>query len=319
MLRFVLIVLAGLSAVAAFWLFEADLPADVVDARYADAASEFLETPGGARIHYRDQGPSGTLPIVLIHGSIASLHTWAGWVDALGARHRIITLDLPGHGLTGRVPDGDYRPEAMVAAVHAVTRYLGLDEFVLGGNSMGGGVTWRYALAHPDRVVAMILIDASPPPDFQRESPPDSQGDKPLGFSLLRSDAFRAVARYLDPGYLVAQGLRAAYYDDSQVDAALIARYRDLTLREGSREAILARFDQPREQPSPVDLSALTQPTLILWGRHDTLVGVDVAEHFDLTLPDSELVIYEDLGHVPMEEAPRRTADDVRRFESLDI
>jgi pimeloyl-ACP methyl ester carboxylesterase len=319
MMRFILVVLAGLLIAGTFWLFEGDLPAGVVDARYTTEASEFLTTPAGARIHYRDQGPDG-LPVVLIHGSNSSLHTWEGWVDVLGDRYRVVTLDLPGHGLTGQVPDGRYGPDAMVAAVDAVTRHLDLGEFVLGGNSMGGGITWRYALAHPERVLAMVLVDSSPPPGFRREPPPDSEGDTPLGFSLLQSAAFRAVARYLDPGYLVAQGLRAAHYDDAQVDEALIERYRDLTLREGSREAIMKRFGGPREEESPVDLSVLSQPTLILWGRHDTLIGVDVAEQFDDALPDSELVIYEDLGHVPMEEAPQRTAEDVRAFlESLEV
>ena len=309
MIRFLLTVLVGLLIAGAFWLFEGDLPADVVDARYTNEASAFLTTPDGARIHYRDQGARDGLPVVLIHGSNSSLHTWEGWVDVLGTRYRVVSLDL-----TGQVPDGDYGPAAMVDAVHAVTTHLGLDDFVLGGNSMGGGVTWRYALVHPDRVRAMVLVDSSPPADFRREAPPDSEGDTPLGFSLLRSDAFRAVARYLDPGYLVAQGLRAAHYDDGQVDDALIGRYRDLTLRAGSREAILARFGGAREASPPVDLSALAQPTLILWGRHDTLIGVDVAQQFDAALPDSALIVYDDLGHVPMEEAPRRTAQDVRAF-----
>ena len=320
MIRFVLTVLAGLLIAGAFWLFEGDLPADVVDARYTNEASAFLTTPDGARIHYRDQGARDGLPVVLVHGSNSSLHTWEGWVDELGDRYRIVTLDLPGHGLTGQVPSGDYSPDAMVHTVDAVASHVGLDDFVLGGNSMGGGVTWRYTLAHPKRVRAMVLVDSSPPPGFSREAPPDSEGDTPLGFTLLRSDAFRAVARYLDPGYLVAQGLRAAHYDDSGVDDALIARYRDLTLRAGSREAIMARFGAPRVETPAVDLSTLAQPTLILWGRHDTLIGVDVAEQFHAALPDSTLIVYEDLGHVPMEEAPQRTAQDVRAFlEDLEL
>ncbi|MEQ8860404.1 MAG: alpha/beta hydrolase [Pseudomonadales bacterium] len=315
MLRFVLgVLVAGLIA-AGFWLFEGDLPAAEVDARYSNGASAFLTTASGARIHYRDQGNRTGPPLVLVHGSNASLHTWEPWVAALGDRYRVVTLDLPGHGLTGRVPDDDYGSEAMVAAVHAVAEHLNLPGFVLGGNSMGGGVAWRYALAHPDRVRALVLVDASAPWSWRREAPVAGDGDTPLGFTLLRSEAFRAIARNLDPGYLVAQGLRAAYHDPGQVDDALIARYRDLTLRAGSREAILSRFGRaPDTTSDAVDLSVLTMPTLILWGRHDTLIGVEVGERFDAELPDSRLVIYEDLGHVPMEEAPTRTAADVRAF-----
>jgi pimeloyl-ACP methyl ester carboxylesterase len=319
MLRFLITTLALLLIVGVFWLFEDDLPAEEVDRRYSNQASRFLTTGSGARLHFRDQGNKDGLPVVLIPGANASLHTWEGWVDALGDAYRIVTLDLPAHGLTGRVPDADYGRDAQLRAVTAVADELGLQQFVLGGNSMGGGVTWRYALANPGRVMALVLVDSAPPPAWREDQAGSTQRRSPIAFTLLAQPWFRAVARYLDPQLLVAQGLRVAYHDSPVVDDALIARYRDLALRAGSREAILSAFPQPFAQPRGAaatdgDPAQITQPTLILWGAHDTLIDVEFGARFRDAMPDARLVVYSDLGHVPMEEAPARTAADVRAF-----
>lgn len=309
--RIVLLTLAVLIVAAGFLLFEADLPADSVDARYASDASRFLHLNQGGRIHYRDEGSRDGIPIVLVHGAMASLHTWEPWVRILGARYRVITLDLPGHGLTGPVPDTGVS-DPFSEAIRAVTGELGVSRFVLGGNSMGGGATWRYALAYPEQVLAMILVDASPPPGWQRQMGESQRGA--VGFSLLRQSWFRAMARYIDPGLLVEQGLRAAYNDSPVVDESLVNRYRDLILREGTRAAILERSRNLGAPTAEVDLSVLDEPTLILWGAQDALIPVSVATQFAAALPASQVIVYEDLGHVPMEEDPDRTAADVLRF-----
>jgi len=318
MSRFVLITLALLAIAGGLWLFEDDVPAATVDQRYGNAASGFLTTPDGARIHYRDQGARDGLAVVLIHGANASLHTWEPWVAELGERFRIVTLDLPGHGLTGQVPDADYGTEARLAAVHAVTQTLDLQHFVVGGNSMGGGVAWRYALAYPTRVRAMILVDASPPRDWSRTGQAEGEagdGDVPAVFRLLQQSWFRSIARYLDPQLFVAQGLRAAVHDDDVVTEEMIERYRVLALREGSRLAILRQAAQAADRrDGSADLSRLTQPALILWGAHDTLIPPQIGERFQRELPNAELIVYDDLGHLPMREAPARTARAVQQF-----
>src|SRR5271167_4264795 len=95
-----------------------DLPAAEVEARYATAPSQFI-TVDGLRVHYRDRGAGPA--VVLLHGSNASLFTWEGWVAALSPEHRVITLDLPGHGLTGPDPEGRYSPSEMAELVDHFT------------------------------------------------------------------------------------------------------------------------------------------------------------------------------------------------------
>lgn len=313
-----ILILLAVVVLAIAFLYKGDLPAAFVDQKYSNEFSEFLTTDDGSRVHYRDQGAKdAALPVVLIHGSNASLHTWEPWINELKGQYRIITLDLPGHGLTGKVPTGEYGRAAQLGTVSAVVDHLGIDTFILGGNSMGGGVTWRYALENPDRVLGMILVDASGLASWRNDPPPDASeaGDTPLAFQLLRQSWFRAIARYLDPRMLVEQGLRSAYNNSPVVTEQLIDRYYELALREGTREATLEMFaDYSRSSAAEPDLGQLDQPTLVMWGARDSLIPVAYANRFAEVLPNATVVIYDDLGHTPMEEAPTRTVRDVEEF-----
>jgi pimeloyl-ACP methyl ester carboxylesterase len=164
----------------------------------------------------------------------------------------------------------------------------------------------------------MILVDSVAPSSWRDDDdsqPASGQRGSPIGFSLLGQGWFRAIARYLDPKLLIEQGLRSAYNDSPVVDRQLVDRYYELIMREGTREAILQRTRGfGRERTDPADPASLAQPTLVLWGAQDALIPVSVARQFERRLPNAEVVIYEDLGHIPMEEDPVRSAVDAIRF-----
>lgn len=316
--RKILLGVLAVLLIAIVVLYEGDLPKEEVDAKYSSAASQFLDLPNGARVHYRDEGRADAQPVVLIHGSNASLHTWEPWVTQLGEQYRVITLDLPGHGLTGRVPDRDYSTAAYVTTINAVVSHLGVSQFVLGGNSMGGGVTWRYTLDHPSRVQAMILVDSVGLPRWAKETSKKSDDDDrsgPIVFRLLQHGWFRAIARYMDPTPMARQGLLSAFTNKEAVTEEMVQRYSELALREGSRQATMDRFAlREKAWAQASDLSPLTLPTLVLWGRDDALIPVDYADRFKEALPQASVVIYDDVGHAPMEEIPDRSAKDVLEF-----
>jgi pimeloyl-ACP methyl ester carboxylesterase len=296
-------------AVAFFLLRTSDTDPAAMLAKYGGADAKFAEGDG-VRIHYRDQGNPDGPAIILLHGNSASLHTWEPLVALLGDDFRIITYDQPGHGLTGPSADEDYSASGLMKSLDLVANAAGLDHFVLGGNSMGGWIAWRYALKNPDRVDALILIDAGGAPLREGEKAPPSN----LGFTLLRIKWLRPLIAQITPRSIVAKSLRDTVVNDSLVTDAMIDRYWELLRYPGNRRAAGVRTDVDRELAMFDRIPEITAPTLILWGAEDQLIYATAAQTFDERLPHSTAIVYEGVGHLPMEEAPDKTAADIRAF-----
>lgn len=301
-------------AVLALGLFAArtpDLPAAALVAKYAQPPSKFMDLPSGAKVHYRDQGPRDAPVLVLLHGSNSSLFTWVPWVKLLSGEFRVVTLDLPGHGLTGPVPGDDYSPDGMAAFVDAFRTKLGLTHFFLAGNSMGGNVSTRYTLAHPEVVDRLILVDASV---VNHLLPPDRQPKLPIGFRLIRTPVIGHIAGVFTPRGIVEKSTRAVFGDPSHVTPEMVDRYYELLLYPGNRRATRLRAEVPVDKTISDRLSQIKAPTLVLSGQKDTLVPVEAARILHARIADSTLIEYPGVGHVPMEEIPEETARDVRTF-----
>ena len=118
----------------------------------------------GIELDVVDEGPRDAPAIVLLHGSNADLHTWQAWVDGLRGDYRVIRFDQRGHGLTGPGARDSYALEDFVADLDLVVDELGLERFVLGGNSMGGWIAAGYAMEHPGRLDGLVLVDAAGAP-----------------------------------------------------------------------------------------------------------------------------------------------------------
>jgi pimeloyl-ACP methyl ester carboxylesterase len=279
-------------------------------AKYGGPAATFAEGAGGMRVHWRDEGCRDCPAIILLHGSNASLHTFEPMVRELAGEYRIITFDQPGHGLTGPHPRDDYSAAGMFEALNAVANAARLDRFYLGGNSMGGWVAWRYALAYPDRVEGLILIDAAGAPLREGESAPPLN----LGFRLMRNPMLRPLISQITPRSLVEKSLKDTVADPSIVDGAMVDRYWELLRFPGNRRASAVRAASDREPEYFERISEITAPTLLLWGAEDKLIFASAATSFDERLSNAEVVILENVGHIPMEEAPAASANAVRRF-----
>jgi pimeloyl-ACP methyl ester carboxylesterase len=283
-----------------------DRPVSELAARWAAPPSTFLEVAGLAA-HVRDEGPrDDPMPVVLLHGTSASLHTWDGWVEALAPGRRVVRVDLPGFGLTGPAPDGDYRIERYVEFVTALLDALGIECGVLAGNSFGGWVAWETALAHPARVGALVLVDAAGYP-LQSES-------VPIGFRIAQVPLLNRLMQVTLPRGVVESSLRNTYGDPSRVSPELVDRYYELTLRAGNRTALAQRFAAGRHSGQTERLGELQTPALIVWGGRDRLIPPGYAERFHRDIPGSRLVVFPELGHVPHEEDPAATVAAVRSF-----
>jgi pimeloyl-ACP methyl ester carboxylesterase len=296
--------------VGAFWLLSGpDIPRTILEAKYAKPPSQFLRLADGARAHIRDRGPRSAPALVLIHGSNASLFTWEPWVKRLDNTYRVVTLDLPGHGLTGTVPNGDYSQQGMVRFTKEVADKLGLKQFAIGGNSMGGAVAARFAEEYPDRITRLILVDSG--------GLATKQGEHiPLAFRLARTPFVNWLLLHITPRSLVLEGLNDAIVHKKIITNRMIDMYWDFARMTGTRQATLTRFQLPWDSSVKDHIGDIHAPTLVLWGAEDHLVPIDAARQFAADIHGSKLIIYPHTGHIPQEEVAQKSADDVRAFLS---
>lgn len=292
-----------LSAVAGWALYTPDLSVESLLPAYASARSQFIDIDGTA-IHVRDEGKRDGPALLLLHGSNASLHVWEGWVQRLGDDFRLVSVDLPGHGLTGPWQRNDYSITVYADLVLQIADRLGLAQFAVAGHSMGGAVAWTLAGRQPERVSHLVLIGAAAYP---------RDGAPPLSLRVARAPLLGELAAYLKPRWWVARGLRDTYADPSRLAPVQIQRHHDLLRRAGNRAATLRRVRHATPL-DPAPLQTLNLPTLILWGVRDRWVPPIDAARLQRDIAGSELIFYQDAGHALMEEVPNRSAADVQKF-----
>ena len=309
--KFAAIVLTLVAVLAAGWLAlkRPDIPYGTLEAEYRVPASDFLTISGDVKIHYTDEGPRDAPVLVLVHGFSSSLHTWRPWAEDLQDAYRVITLDLPGHGLS-RVPeDRKVSIDYYVETLDEVMRRIGVERFSLAGSSMGGNVAWQYALAHPDALDSLVLVDAAGWPDS------DGAGT-PIIMRILRIPVARTLIKDLDLSRLIEDGLKKSVADPLFVSTQMTERYAALSRAPGHRDALLhiAATGNARERASQGRLSAIAVPTLILWGEQDGLIPVSHAERFANAIPNAVAITYPDAGHLPQEEVAAESVADLRAF-----
>ena len=256
--------LAGSAALAivalAVFLHAPDKPRAVLEAAYpAD-----YRTVDGVRLRLRDTGLRDAPALILLHGFGASLDTWEPWAQALSERFRVIRFDLPGFGLTGADPTGDYSDARAIQILLGLMDQLGLDHACIVGNSLGGRIAWTFAALHPDRVSRLVLVspDGFASPGFAYEKVTDI----PL--------IMRALP-YVAPRGMLKANLAAAYARPEALGELTVTRYRDMMLAPGVRDAILARMGQTiLRDPGPI-LSSIHTPNSSPVGRN----GRDDPDH----------------------------------------
>ncbi len=286
-----------------------DRSVDELKARWAQSPSQFVEI-SGMQVHLRDEGPrDDPSPILLLHGTSASLHTWDGWVDALKNDRRVIRFDMPGFGLTGPSPDNNYTIENYTRIVIAVLDHLQVDNSVIAGNSLGGNVALTTALLYPERVNQLILIDSSGYL-FKPKS-------IPIGFKIAGTPVLNKLMEKVLPRFVVESSIENVYGDPLLANAEVIDRYFELTTRSGNRQALAERISQMQPGQYANRFSEIKQPTLIMWGNLDRLIPPELSDRFHKDIIGSQLVRFKDLGHVPQEEDPFKTVNALKEFLAL--
>jgi pimeloyl-ACP methyl ester carboxylesterase len=284
---------------------ERDRPVEELIPLYANKDSKFMPIMG-MKVHYRDEGvATDTLPLILLHGMSSSLNTWDSVVISLKAHKRVISLDLPGFALTGPSPEMAYNFPFYSKFIDSFATRLKIKRFILAGNSLGGAISWNYALHNPSRLAKMILIDAA---GYPKKGESGS-----LGFKLASTPVINNLLLYATPKALVRKSLETVYYDPARVTDEQVERFHDVAIREGNREAALMIF-KGSFKGNPESIKEVKTPTLILWGDKDNLIGVNNVDNFLKDIKGSKAEIYKNVGHVPMEEVPGKVAASILKF-----
>jgi pimeloyl-ACP methyl ester carboxylesterase len=304
-----LLSIMGILLILLLSFYKSDIPANQNHEKYFTNESQYIEIDS-TKIHIRKMGKG--FPVLLIHGSFSSLHTWEVWQQQLANEFMTISVDLPGHGLTGPNPQEQYDTDYYANLLWMLADQLHYDSIAIAGNSMGGQVAYKMALQNPDKVKKLILINSSGA-SLKADTADFKDQNTFSVFSLINHPIFSKLMTSITPKFLFEMSLEQVYYDKTKIKDQKIQLYYDLMLQEGNRAATLKRFKQ-RATSEFEKLADLKVPTLILWGKYDNWIPVSHAHRFDSILPNSTLKIYKDAGHVPMEEIPVKTAKDALEF-----
>jgi pimeloyl-ACP methyl ester carboxylesterase len=271
--------------------------------KYASGESKFIDIDG-LKVHYRDEGQGPVL--FCLHGIQSSLHTWDGWVRLLKHKYRIIRIDLPGWGITGPSNFG-YSGDKTITFLKKFIDAKGIKKLSLAGNSYGGFLSWNFTRDYPATVEKLILIDAGGYPT-----------KAPLPVILLTTPVIRDLAVIITPKFVVTSFVRDVFGTKSRVTQETIDRYYDLMMYDGNRKESVKFMLETRRQleTEPVGLDTIKAPTLIMWGKQDRWIPLDIIEPFKKDIPHARVIVYEGAGHIPMEEIPEITAKDADAFLS---
>jgi pimeloyl-ACP methyl ester carboxylesterase len=268
--------------------------------KYTDQNSKYLNIDG-LKVHYKDEGEGEVL--VLLHGTFSSLHTFDSWASILKKNYRVIRLDLPGFGITGPSIDNVYSISKFLDFIGNFLDLLNVNKYHLAGNSLGGWLAWELALKAKDKIGKLVLLNAAGY---------ISDKNYPLPFVIAQTPVLRNVFNYI-PKAVVRRFIRQVFNDQTVVTDELVERYYCLIQREGNLNAFISIANSNLKQNTQ-SLNYLDVPVLIMWGDKDRWISPEHALFFKNDIPNSRVLIYKDVGHVPMEEIPEKSANDLIDF-----
>ena len=198
------------------------------------------------------------MPIILLHGTGSSLHTWDLWAERLKDKYRVIRITLPGFGLSGPRSDKKYKIKDYVNLLEDFVELNGIEKFYLAGNSLGGSIAWLYTSFYNKKVKKLILVNSS---GFEFDQ-------IPFVIRLARNNYLNLLIKKTSPKFLIKKSLKEVFYDDNLISKSIINRYYKLNLRKGNRQAFIDRA-LINYTDNTARLKKINSPTLILWGKND--------------------------------------------------
>lgn len=271
---------------------------------------ESVTLPGGLTLNYRVRGDPHKPAIMLVHGGGDSLSAWDGWCEVLESDFRLIAVDLPGHGLSGPYPDAAYSTQTLAVSLKAFIDAIGLEDFAIAGHSFGGETVLRYVVDNPHDPKAMVLVA---PGGYKAEH---GLAVPPTIARCALSPAGRLILRnfWSRPLFSVFQH-KNFFFRKSSVSRAAINRQFALLRYAPNRGAMLSLVMNDMANHEDIKgLGSLQLPSLFLWGRQDRIVPLDTGRRIAADVPDSKLLLFDEMGHMLHVE---RAAESARAAKSF--
>ncbi len=261
----------------------------------------------GVAIHSQSHGDADAPALLLVHGTAAWSGTWFSLIPALRqAGYRVVAVDLPPFGYSGKSVDADFSRAAQARRLAAVLDDYKVHDAIVVGHSFGGGPALEFALAEPRRVRQLVLVDAALGWDARPD--PVTPACRLLATTVPRRIALSASAT--NPLWSKAL-LRGFVARKDAVTDERLARYREPSRLHGATDALGAwshHFLCETERglsTDPANISRLQPPLALIWGARDTITPLAQARRLQTLLPDSRLRVIPDAGHIPHIEAPQ--------------
>lgn len=313
-IRFVAITLAALLIIlliAPLLVPVAPLEGTLPETALADSDSRFIQI-NGINVHYKQMG-SGEPVIILLHGFGASVFSWREVMTPLANHGTVIAFDRPAFGLTQRPMPGEwqgqnpYSPEAQVALVIGLMDALKIDRAILIGNSAGGTVALSTALAYPQRINGLVLVDAAV----------YSGGGAPAWIRpLLRLPQYDRVGQLISRS-LLQNGdrlIESAWHDPARITAQVLEGYRKPLKVNNWDRALWELTKASGASNLATRLPEVKMPVLVVSGDDDRIVPTDQSVRLSEEIDGARLVVFTACGHVPQEECPDQFLQAVLPF-----
>ncbi|MFE3054474.1 alpha/beta fold hydrolase [Nocardia sp. NPDC059239] len=265
--------------------------------------SQFVDTEL-ARFHYVQAG-SGS-PVVLVHGGGEWAYSYRDTIQTLARSHRVIAVDLPGHGYTElHRKDFAYTVDSMAGSLAAFLDALGLTKVSLAGHSWGGGWALRFAETRPDRVERLALIDSN-----------GVEYSDVFDWRVLEYPVVGEVMMNLMSKSSAKSLLQKSFYDPAHVTDDMADEYWAPSSQPTARTALLRLQREQRWADTEHDLGKVIAPTLVIWGSGDAFIPRSVGERLSAALPGHDLRVLDGCGHSSVEECPAQGNPLLDRFFS---
>ena len=280
-------------------LYQAAREVGVSFSREWEPKSKFVNA-NGMKFHYLEWGDTSNPVIVMLHGFAQQAHSWDFVALAFADRYRVIAIDQRRHGDSDWAKDGDYTPETQQIDIQGIVEELKLDEFILMGLSMGGRNSFTYAANNPEKVKALIIVDAGP--ENVRAGTQNIRNFVEQEDELDSIDAFvERVIKY-NPRRDPIQIRGSIVNNLKQLPTGKWTWKYDKLLRSAGR---MGR----KQEPEVTDrlwkyVESLSCPTLVVKGDRSDVIAAGTADQMHKRIPGGKIAIVEKAGHLVMGDNP---------------